>query len=103
MPLPPSASDWTRVKNLQQVSRVNKNFGSSNVRNPASYETDRIAASKFDFTFVSEIPVKAGSDSFGSFGREIKVESSRCISCNITPLQKHPTYKSSLYQHLRLR
>jgi hypothetical protein len=81
---------------------VSPNFGSSNIKNPASIITDNIAAAKSDFTMISEIPVTVGRGSFGSFGRQTKVLSSSCISCTPTILQKVPTFSSSAHQHLRL-
>jgi len=102
MPLPLSGGDWIRAKRLRRVSTVlptinSVNFGSSNIRNPASTITDNIASARSDYILVSENP----GAPYGSFGRQINVISSRCISCTPTPLRKVPRFSSG-YQHLRL-
>lgn len=75
--------------------------GSSKTRREASKWTDFVAFQGVDFVTVSEYP-----GTFGSFGHRNKRQElcgKNTLCPPITVVQKVPTYKSSVYQHLRLR
>jgi hypothetical protein len=75
--------------------------GSSKTRREASRWTDSIAFQGVDFVTISEYP-----GIFGSFGRQRKRQElcgENTLCPPVTVVRKVPTYKSSLYQHLRLR
>ena len=75
--------------------------GSTKTRREASKWTDYIAAQGADFVTVSEYPGR--NNSFGRQHKRQEICGENRVCPPITVVRKVPTYKSSLYQHLRLR
>lgn len=128
MPLPPSASDWTRFQKLRQFNNPNPKVylksvvtppgcapcssragirrdldpvaGSSKIRETASSYTDQIAWSQADFVTVQQYP-----GVYGSFGRQLH-RNQLCANgylCQQTILPtKVGILKSAVYQHSRI-